>query len=120
MGAGGKRLAPHDRLERMGGRADDVRAVASLLPGRRRANRQVELARQFLREYLGLPAVAACNAQFPEGSDARHRPGVRARLDAGAEDREHRRILAGEKPRGESGAGPGADRRDRSRRREAR
>ena len=62
---------------------------------------------------LGLPAVASCNAQLPEGSDARHRAGVRAGLDPGAEDRKDRGILAGEKPRGEGGPGRGADRRDR-------
>ena len=53
-------------------------------------------------------AVATRDADLGEGAHAGHRLRVGAGLDAGAEDRERRRVLAGQEARRERRAGGGA------------
>ena len=99
-------LAAHNGLDRVRRRGDDVRPADRVLVGVDRH------AADLLRERFGLCAVATCNADLVDRPHAWDRARVSARLNAGADQREHARIVAGEQPRRERRTGGSARRRD--------
>ena len=99
-------LAADDRLRRVRRRAHDVGAADGLLERVGRA------PADFRGKRLGLRAIAAGDADLLELAHSRDRPHVRARLHAGAADREHLRVVAREHARRERGARRGSRRRD--------
>src|SRR5206468_3731077 len=88
-------LASDDRLARRGARADDIRIAESV--------------------FDRLAARPAPQANLRLRKDGLHRLGVRAALDAGADDGDHARARPGESPRRDSRHRGRADLGDRRR-----
>ena len=101
MRAGRDPVEQDDRLGGMRRRRDDVGAAHRLLE---RGCGCADLGRQLLR----LRPVAAGDADLVPVADARERTRMRARLDAGAEDGEHARVVPRQQARGERRRAGGA------------
>ena len=103
-------LVPEHRLARVRRRDDDVGAAHRLLDAvgapRRRSRRPAP--RAFSRVRLAIRMRS-------HGRTARIASMCERRLDAGADDRQLARVVAGEQPRRDGRDGRGADRRDRRR-----
>ena len=101
-------LASHHRLGRVSGRGNYVGASDRFLV---RANCP-GLRPDLLRERLGSRPIASCDPDLGEPAHARKRAGVRTRLHAGADERQHLCVVAREQAGGERRARSGTHRCD--------
>ena len=100
MGARREPFPPDDRLRGVRGRGDDVGAADGVLEGG--GGGRAHLGGQLLR----LGVVAACDPHLGSSRAPARTRGMRARLGAGAEDREHLRVVSRASSRAASAAAP--------------
>ena len=107
--------AEDHRLGRRRDRADDVGSFHGLAHRRRRLDGNAVPERGFVREATRAREVAAAHPHAPDRPHQEHRLEVRARLHAGADDREQGGVLARERARRDRRRGRGTDGGDRGR-----